>query len=187
MSLKQTLINAERKAEELLKSLNIRTAPVLVEEIAKNHLNINVEYIEFGNESDLSGVLYRENNNEEVVIGVNSSHPKSRQRFTIAHEIGHYILNHKGTTFVDTTFKVNFRDATSSEAINLDEMGANAFAAALLMPKDIVFSVIQERLDGELNLVEDGDHEADILKEIADHLKVSQQALTIRLGKLGYI
>ena len=42
---------------------------------------------------DVSGLLVREA--DRVVIGVNDAHPETRQRFTIAHELGHLVL-HQG-------------------------------------------------------------------------------------------
>lgn len=183
MSLKQNLIKSDREAESVIKKYNIRTGPVDVEYLAEQ-LGLEVQYEEF--EGELSGVLFRNEEDGEYIIGVNETHPKTRRRFTIAHEIGHFLM-HKGKEIhVDRTFKVNFRDATSSQAINIEEMEANAFAAALLMPRDLIFRIIQDELNGEIDLHGD-DFEDKLLSDIADKLEVSQQALSIRLGKLGYI
>jgi len=54
--------------------------------------------------------------------------------FTIAHEIGHFILHHgESDLFIDTTY-VAFRDSESTKGENRAEIQANQFAAALLMP-----------------------------------------------------
>ncbi|MBD0291863.1 MAG: ImmA/IrrE family metallo-endopeptidase, partial [Thermoleophilia bacterium] len=61
--------------------------PVPVESIAEDLLGLNVE------EADLeavSGLLYP----AERQIYVNASEPKTRQRFTLAHELGHWVCQH---------------------------------------------------------------------------------------------
>ena len=68
--------------------------------------------------------------------------------------------------------------------IRPEEVEANAFAAALLMPKQFLMEAIQEKLDGEIDLL---NNESKQFTEIAEQFKVSQQALFIRLGKIGVI
>lgn len=63
------------------------------------------------------------------LIKVNRHESKSRQRFTIAHEIGHYIL-HRERIGLGITDTVLYRSKLSS---NL-EVEANRFAADLIMP-----------------------------------------------------
>src|SRR3954470_4270018 len=69
------------------------------------------------------------------IIGINSSHPETRKRFTIAHEMGHLVLHQLDQVHVDKQFLVKLRDDISSQAIDPHEIEANAFAAALLMPE----------------------------------------------------
>ena len=76
--------------------------------------------------SDVSGMLVRDN--ESIVIGVNESHSPSRQRFTIAHELGHLVM-HRGRPLVVDSARVNMRDSRSSMATDLEEIEANSFAA----------------------------------------------------------
>ncbi|USK87293.1 ImmA/IrrE family metallo-endopeptidase [Peribacillus asahii] len=55
-----------------------------------------------------------------MCISVNKNHSRQRQRFTIAHELGHFLL-HKGTAIhVDRNFRVNFRNGASSQATDLE-------------------------------------------------------------------
>lgn len=71
------------------------------------------------------------------VIEFNASEPALRQRFTIAHELGHFALNH-GPRFRDST--ENFSLAND----DLIEAEANNFAAELLMPAAVVNGLISK-------------------------------------------
>lgn len=71
-------------------------------------------------------------------IGFNPTESKTRQRFTIAHELGHFELHKQDSgLFVDKEFKMLFRDQNSSSGEIRKEQEANAFAAAILMPENI--------------------------------------------------
>ena len=89
----------------------------------------------------LSGMLYR--SKEGAVIGVDSLHPTARQRFSIAHEIGHLLL-HQPELHVDEHAFIAFRDLQSSTASDPVEIEANQFAAALLMPAEILRKSLME-------------------------------------------
>lgn len=129
---------------------------------------------------DISGCLIRIDGRN--IIGVNADHHDNRKRFTIAHEIGHFLL-HKGEEYhLDRapSFKINFRDAVSSAAIDASEMEANLFAAELLMPADS----LARDLEGGVDLADDDDGQ---LQALAERYGVSAQALTYRLMNLGLL
>jgi len=169
----------EEKAYELLKELSIKTIPTPLDEIAK-HFNITIQEDDF--EGDISGVLFRDPDENQTIIGVNSRHFKQRQNFTIAHELGHFML-HEGNKFrIDRNFRVNFRDNNSSQATDFEEIEANAFAAALLMPENKVREVVKKKLKEGIDLEDSKE-----LEKMASQFGVSEQALLIRLVKLGYI
>src|SRR5258708_2648089 len=86
--------------------------------------------------ADVSGILFRDGSHH--VIGLNSAHPPVRQRFTIAHELGHRTLHPGRELILDVPVRVNLRDKTSSMASDIEELEANAFAAALLMPQQMI-------------------------------------------------
>src|SRR5687768_12642303 len=115
------------KAEELLRAADLHAAPIPVDRLARR-LGAELRYEPF--EGDASGMLYREG--DQIVIGVNALHPKTRQRFTIAHEIGHLVL-HRQNFFMNRNFRAN-RDGESSTARDPEEIAANQFAAEILMP-----------------------------------------------------
>ena len=64
-------------------------------------------------------------------------------RFTIAHELAHYILHTKETKlFVDK--QVLYRDGKSSTGEILQEREANAFAASLIMPGKLITEEVEK-------------------------------------------
>lgn len=161
------------EARRLLKDCGITKAPVRVEDIAA-HLGATVSYEVFT--EDLSGVLVKEKH--RTVIGVNSFHAKTRQRFTIAHECGHLALGHVGEVFVDRT--VMRRDSRSSQAVDQQEIDANRFAAELLMPKDLVLAAVARRQAKKPEL-----SSTMLVEELAEEFQVSAQAMEYRLTNLG--
>lgn len=101
-------------------------------------------------------------------ILVNKFEVPERQRFTVAHEIGHYLLhrNEIGAGVVDS---VMYRSSLSSRK----EAEANRFAAALIMPEDAVSRELRNLGSPE---------EEGVVRELAEMFRVSTQAMKIRLG-----
>ena len=74
-----------------------------------------------------------------AVIWVNGEHAQTRQRFTLAHELGHHLLRHADTFRLDLGGDLA-PNATGGHP-NYDwraERSANEFAASLLMPASMV-------------------------------------------------
>lgn len=84
-----------KQVDQLLSKMKVASVPVPVLDIAKS-LGIKVRTGPLP--GVLSGFLVRDEG--AVAIGVNSLHPKPRQAFTLAHELGHYSLHPSGN-FVD--------------------------------------------------------------------------------------
>ncbi len=168
----RTTESIRKEALQLLKKNRVKNPPIPVDKIAES-LGATVRYSPFDGD-DLAGMLVRAKG--QIIIGVNSMHHPNRQRFTIAHECGHYLF-HKGEEIhVDRTFRVNRRDVVSSLAVDPDEIEANRFAAELLMPFDMIMADLEERgFD-----VEDEQE----LKELARKYQVSVQALTLRINNI---
>ena len=139
--------------------------PVDVEAIADAAGVSVVRRFPDGDES-LSGI-YTLSEDEGPVIQVNPEDNPSRQRFTIAHELGHHALRH-GRSFRDPS--KNF----SSSAFDPREVAANRFAAAILMPKDLV----------EFLIFRKGITDIDALRS---YFSVSRTAMTYRLRNLGLV
>jgi Zn-dependent peptidase ImmA (M78 family) len=164
----------EEKTERLLNDSNAFSIPVNLNKCIE-YLNIQINSLEL--DEDVSGFLLLKE--KKVHIGYNKSNSRQRQRFTIAHEIAHYILHVKNSKlFVDKTQKVLYRDLKSSTGEILQEREANAFAASLLMPQKLLIQ--------ELKKQKSESSKSFVLK-LAKKFDVSEQAITIRLTNLGLI
>src|SRR5260370_31201674 len=126
-------------------------------------------------EDAVSGMLVIKDG--RTTIGVNENHHPNRQRFTLAHELGHFLLHRNvSNIFIDAS-TIFFRDGTSSDGSKTQEIDANAFAAELLMPEKQVTEAISSQ---PLDAFDEGS-----VRRLAAQFGVSAQALTIRLTRLG--
>ena len=166
---------AESQAAELLNRHGITQPPVPVDSLAeREQIDVRFSPLEDGVSALL--VLIPE---AQPVIAVNSAHHVNRRRFSVAHELGHYEMHRdQSELFVDGAF-VHFRDGKSTLAIDPQEIEANAFAAALLMPAAF--------LEQDLGKKKYGSLEPKVVMALARRYKVSEQALKYRLVNLGFM
>ncbi len=161
-------------AQRLLKKLSIHSLPVPVQKIAKS-LGAEIRFSPL--DEELSGMIYIM---ERVpIIGVNSLHHLNRQRFTIAHEIGHLELHREillGQVHVDKGFSVLMRDSSSATGTQRIEIEANRFAAELLMPEYL----LEHALDRAFDIDDDRP-----FAEVAKRFGVSKQALEYRIRNMA--
>ena len=167
------------KANELLQDSASLSAPVSPERIAKS---LGIEVLSKPAEDELCGFLYRGSENEKTIIGVNANHHPNRRRFTVAHEIGHYVLhNYQGFHFDSENQKYLLKLRKKSNRTNpVEEREANTFAAELLMPKDLIDRDMLENQNADLLFGNE-------LPKLARKYQVSVRALTYRLINLGHI
>ena len=168
MSTKQSLISKARdEAELLLSRLDMKRIPTGLPKVARK-LDIIVEYTPLDRE--LSGMAMIKD--EQKLVWINSLHHPNRQRFTLAHEIGHHVLHEdilREGVHVDKG--ILRRDTVSSAGTEVKEIQANAFASQLLMPKAEI-----TRLSQDLDL---DDEES--IKSLAKKFRVSVAAIQYRL------
>jgi Zn-dependent peptidase ImmA (M78 family) len=142
----------------------LQTAPVDVMAIAEV-LGLHIYESNLG--QGVSGALVRDpsyHTRSEFIIFVNSDEAYVRQRFTAAHEIGHFVLHRdKIGQRVEDNYLLR-----SDGLSNATESQANKFAADLLMPYPLIDSLVREGVTG--------------IDALAIRLQVSQIALAIRLG-----
>lgn len=165
-------------AHELLVKAHVAEAPIPVERLARD-VGALISYQPF-EAQDISGLLYRVAGMAPV-IGVNSSNPKARQRFTIAHELGHLTLHSGHGLILERLIRLNFRDATSSTATDKEEIEANQFAAELLMPHSMLQRSLGVLLQGRPL------SDLELVRRLARRFEVSQSAMEYRLVSLGML
>ena len=173
---KQKLDQIEQQADKILREAKAWHVPVPIDLVA-HRLGLKTEALVLGD--DISGLLVVEK--KRGAIGYNSTHARVRQRFTISHEIGHYAMHVKKSMhsrlFIDRF--VAFRDDESSAGIDWQEVEANAFGAALLMPAPLVREEIKKH---KLDLDDEDD-----LSALAKRFHVSTSAMSYRLVNLGLL
>lgn len=161
--------------EGLLDKYAIDEPPVPVELLAQQvGLTIRLQALD----SSLSGFLWRRPSG--AIIGVNSFHPRVRQRFTVAHEIGHYLLHDDEGLHVDRAAHFRLRSDLASQGTDPSEIEANGFAAEILIPRSLVER--EMRRAKSVDVLDD-----DFLGNLARKFGVSNQAMMLRLTNLGYI
>jgi Zn-dependent peptidase ImmA (M78 family) len=116
---------AAHDARRIAENRGLKCLPFDVVGLARS-IGIKVEFLPLAD--GVSGFLHRRSG--DWIIGVNSLHHKNRQRFTIAHELGHYFLHRDQGDFEDRAL---FRKDLQ---VNHLEYEANSFASKILMPED---------------------------------------------------
>lgn len=116
---------------------------------------------------NISGYIERQNGSYRIVV--NSNHAQTRQRFTAAHELGHYIYHRDllGEGVGDNrAYRTEGTDRPNANIRPIHERQANSFAANVLMPRHRLVAVAEEST-----------------ATLAARFGVSQAAMKIRLGR----
>lgn len=118
--------------------------------------------------ANISGEIRPDGNARSgFVIRINRHEAKARQRFSLAHEISHYLL-HRDQIGDGLADDVLYRSKLS----NRTEAEANRLAADIIMP----WHIVRQEIEGK-NI-----KDTEVIKDIASRLGVSKDALEIRLG-----
>lgn len=153
----------EREAQAILSRHWNGNVPVDVEAIAAR---MGVEVLR-GDLGAISGQV-RTTDDGRTVVTINPNESRVRQRFTLAHELGHVALGHlRGRSQLLRDDSNTFRMSAGPQ-----EREANAFAAALLMPADAVRYALQNGM-------------AKTLDDMARLFRVSKAAMYWRVNNLG--
>lgn len=140
-------------------------APVDLDAIARD-LSIPVAYINLG--ADIAGRIMRDtrkNSRSGFTIQINSTQHTNRQRFTLAHELAHYVLHRDliESGIVDDTM---YRSGMGSHL----ETQANRMAADIIMPVRLV-----KKMHEQIRSVD----------VMASKFGVSRSAMDIRLSGIS--
>lgn len=169
-----------KRALEFCKENNIKTFPVEIIRICNSiGLKVFEEYLD----PDVSGMIIVDNEPWErygtnKFIVVNLSELASRRRFTIAHELAHYVLHNEGNTLYA------HRDMVGNNELRSNiEQEANYFAANILMPEKLIKDKVSDIINESWGILPD----FILIKEIADSFAVSEAAAEVRLRQLKMI
>lgn len=124
----------KQKVEQVLLENFITNPPIDVYEIAKNE-GLEIEIKDFGDKfNNISGYIKP----EIRTIFVNSRDPENRRKFTIAHELGHWILHKDKLESEPEKYAILYRIPLGRPQDDPIEQEANWFAANLLVPEEML-------------------------------------------------
>ncbi len=165
---KSDLDKIESKAKNLLEKIigdiSFIEPPINLAKILEN-FNLSLAKVRFKDPS-VSGAF--DKNQKTIYLSKDDSY--KRQLFTAAHELGHLVLGHNKN--LDIFYRQQASEFNGNLKNDLEEKQANYFAAALLMPEELVKKFWEKKPDIEL---------------LAAYFGVSKQAAFWRLKELGLI
>ena len=139
--------------------------PVRIGEIAlKLGLSVKISTLDVG----ISGLIKPIEGASNFKIIVNKHEPNYRKRFTLAHEVAHFLL-HKELIGDGLRDNILYRSKLSDAR----EAEANRLASDILMPRDKIKTWMDQN---------SGIRNADAASRLAEYFDVSDDAMRIRLG-----
>lgn len=163
----------EDLTSEILMNNDMYKIPVDVIKIANSN---DIKVYEGDLDKKISGAIRYKKDENEFEILVNKNDMKSRQRFTVAHELGHYFLHRDflkdEEIHIDIMYRTINNDKVNLEEIKRREKEVDYFAGALLMNRTLLEKMHKENSS---------------IKELAEIFDVSISAMTVRLDILGLL
>ncbi len=168
-------INSAEKIDNIYKPFTVirerqRSSPVDVASLAAD-FGMEILYKDWSD--NLSGAIGKDEKGFFIIV--NKNHPAVRQRFTIAHEIAHFVLHHDQ---IGSGIRDDWR--YRSRISDADERAANKLAAEILMPANLLSQVAAEVV-GVSGIHAGAGVSPKYIDDIARKLDVSTTALAIRL------
>lgn len=151
-------------ANKITKRFNCQRGPVVITDILKS-IGIKVKYIYDDNDIPPARLFLIRG---EYLMLVKMSRTEVNINWSIAHELGHYFLNH-----FDETIDTMAEDILPEEKRYIIEKEAHIFATNLLMPEKWFKSISVEKLTAKK------------LAELKEHLGVPWNVLINRIDELG--
>ncbi len=190
-SMNMTKSEIEKRANEILSKYSAKGGIFKqFDKILKDE-NIKFRKIEAENDKFLGAFILAPNKQKYIIINSNIDN-EGRKNFTIAHELGHYFLNHHLRS------DIPIDDVISEDCSNKDpiEYEADYFATYLLMPEEKITRAFKSMLYNARNISNKeyfvlNTHTYGTWRHICNELTkrygVSETALRYRLSRLGLL
>ncbi len=136
------ITKAKAAAEKTLRDNFIESPPVIIHELVENY-GLTVFKAAF-DDKEIAGYI----DFDKKWIVVNNEDALARQNFSIAHELGHWLMHYNEVKTDENNIRIVYRRPMGGETEPL-EIEANAFAAYLLVPEEML-KHYQEKSDLEL-------------------------------------
>ena len=173
-------------ARQVLKTHRITDPPVPVRTIAEAE-GLTIAPMRWGRGHTLDALLVR----NERLLAVNLDKPVRRQTFSIAHELGHYFLNHDEARLYGGSIDIDHPPV--ADPANQLEKEADEFGGELLMPRAFLERYAPKRVEA-VDSEEFSFRPFEILararlakpltvRQLADLFNVSREAICVALGK----
>jgi Zn-dependent peptidase ImmA (M78 family) len=162
VNMRPTKEEAVLQAEKLLETTWGKKFPVDPVKIARD---LGIDVLEIELEPGIAGAILKQSGQDPMIF-LNENDSPNRQRFTAAHELGHYVMHANEPDAFDY---IDNRSSFEADESNMPEAFADTFASALLMPADEVRRLRREHYTPT---------------QIAAYFGVSQDAAYFRLTSL---
>lgn len=136
-------------AHSYIKKYDLKEPPIPIEAIIRSE-RLTIAPMHWGKNGQLDGLLVR----NKRVIAVNVEKPLRRQRFSLAHELGHYALNHDYLKQQGSEVDIDHPPLYAHRQNNQLEVEANEFANELLVPRELLLNLIPKPESGSKDLEE---------------------------------
>jgi len=162
---------ARNMAKKVIKDYKLANVPTDLKAI---FASLGLKYIELDDPNDIDGAIIEIENKPSIAV-LNRAKAIQRQRFTLAHELGHIFLNHKQRDIYNPEFEREeaeqeeggrYEQERMSHKKPPTEIEADVFAAELLIPFEQL-----KKYEKEMNNVE----------KMAEIFVVSKQAMALAI------
>jgi Zn-dependent peptidase ImmA (M78 family) len=171
----EAMSRADVSARAVAEELGLADVPIDPEKTAGS---LDLIVVRQNADAGVDGMLLRRDG--RVVIGLNDTRPPEGQRFTLAHLVGHYRMHARRELILDGIVRYEHRRLACIPT-DREEVEANRFAGALLMPEHVVRRMAREA---------DFDTAAQLVDLLAPRFEVSRAVMSVmsyRLMSLGII
>jgi|WetSurSiteA1Bulk_404760.scaffolds.fasta_scaffold20829_2 Zn-dependent peptidase ImmA (M78 family) len=123
---------ARNMARKVIKDHKLIEVPI---DLNKVFQKLRLKYIELNDPEGIDGAII-EIENKPAIAYLNIAKPIPRQRFTLAHELGHIFLKHSKRDLYDAEEVREIGEKLTDQSKPPKEKEADAFASELLVPHD---------------------------------------------------